>query len=230
MPDVLSPPAPPALSHTIADDDSSELDALHQPVPGPAETLHDLLAQRRSIRRLHHGPFPPEAQQRLLAAVRLTPASYNLPPWRVVLVHERRDDLWAEVAAGFEETLAGDRLARYLDRLEGFAGGAAVALVFADRDVERILHQEKGLAAAVAASYVQQALGMVQFALWLAVTAEGLAASLQHWDEFVGPRLARFAGLPAAQFPLIATMPIGYPAEAPQPIARVDSGWTTTGE
>ena len=186
-----------------------------------ALSLQALLAERRSIRRLRSGPFTLEMRERLLAAVRLTPAAYNLPPWRVVLVHERREAFWAEVEQGFRDSLGEEQLARYLDRLDGFAPGVAVALVFADAGVERELREEKGAPAEVAATFVQQALGMVQLAMWLAVTAEGMATSLQHWDHLVGPRLARFAGLPEAEFRLAATMPIGYADEAPRVIERV---------
>jgi predicted oxidoreductase (fatty acid repression mutant protein) len=200
-----------AETDAVFDHLESNLDAL---------VLQAILAERRSIRRLRAGSFPLEMRERLLEAVRLAPAAYNLPPWRVVLVHERREALWAEVERGFRETLAGDQLERYLDRMQGFAAGVAVALVFADRGVERELREGKGASAEVAASFVQQALGMVQLSLWLAVTAEGMATSLQHWDHLVGPRLARFAGLPEAQFALAATMPIGYADEEPRGIER----------
>jgi predicted oxidoreductase (fatty acid repression mutant protein) len=185
-----------------------------------AVTLQAILAERRSIRRLRPGPFTDEMRERLLTAVRLTPAAYNLPPWRVVLIHRQRAVFWAQVERGFRETLHGEQLERYLDRLRGFAPGVAVALVFVDREVERALREERGAAPDVAASFVQQAMGMVQFALWLAVTAEGMATSLQHWDHLVGPRIARFAGLPEDEFGLVATMPIGYADEPPRSIER----------
>lgn len=184
-----------------------------------ALVLQSLLARRRSIRRLQAGPFPAATRDRLLEAIRLTPASYNLPPWRVVLIHERRQPLWAEIAAGFHAALEGERLDRYLERLAGFAGGVAVALIFEDRKVEREL-RERGTDEETARSFVEQALGMVQLTLWLALTAEGLAASLQHWDHLLGPRLARFAGLPADEFRLVAVMPIGYAGEEPKAIER----------
>jgi predicted oxidoreductase (fatty acid repression mutant protein) len=186
----------------------------------PALHLQAIMARRRSIRRLHDGPFSGDARARLLEAIRLTPAAYNLPPWRVILVHERRDDLWVEIERGFHETLSGDRLERYLDRLHGFREGVAVTLIFADRRVERALREEKGASPEVAQGFVQQALGMVQLALWLAITAEGMVTSLQHWDEWIGARAARFAGLPDDDFALIATMPIGYAAEEPKAIER----------
>ena len=206
--------APPAAAPLALDRDL-DLDG----AAPEALALQALLARRRSIRRLHDGPFPPATRDRLLEAIRLTPASYNLPPWRVVLIHERREALWAEIAAGFHAALEGERLDRYLERLSGFAGGVAVALIFEDRTVAREL-RERGTADEIARSFVEQALGMVQLALWLALTAEGLVASLQHWDHLLGPRLARFAGLPAEEFRLVAVMPIGYAAEEPKAIER----------
>ncbi len=190
----------------------------------PALPLHlhlqTIMGHRRSIRRLQDGPFAADVRARLLEAIRLTPAAYNLPPWRVILVHERRDDLWAEIERGFHETLSDDRLERYLERVRGFREGVAVALIFADRRVERALREEKGASAEVAQGFVQQALGMVQLSLWLAITAEGLVTSLQHWDELIGPRAKRFAGLAYDDFALVATMPIGYAAEEPKAIER----------
>jgi hypothetical protein len=38
----------------------------------------------------------------------------------VVLVHQRRAAFWDEVELGFRSSLSGDRLDRYLDRLQGF--------------------------------------------------------------------------------------------------------------
>lgn len=199
-----------------------ELDEAHWDgsLAAPALQLQAIMAQRRSIRRLQDGPFSAAIRGRLREAVRLTPAAYNLPPWRVVLVHERREALWAEIELGFAESLSGDRLARYRERLQGFRPGVAVALIFVDRKVEQALREEKGASPDVAQGFVLQALGMVQLSLWLAITAEGLATSLQHWDEWIGERAARFAGLPEEEFALVATLPIGYPDEEPKVIER----------
>ena len=79
---------------------------------------------------------------------------------------------------------------------------------------------------------------MAQLSLWLALTAEGLVTSLQHWDWLLEDRLATFLDAPE-QFRLAAVMPIGYPGEAPRaverlPVGRVISeerwiGWTGRG-
>ena len=221
----------PLLTESVAFTFSTIPDQEPQTEPGRStgETYQALMRDRRSIRRLAPGPFPDRTRQRLLEAVSLTPAAFNLPPWHVVLVHERRDALWSEVEAGFREHLSEDRLERYLDRLEGFRAGVAVALVFADQRVDRALREEKGVSEQTAIEFVQQALGMVQLALWLGITAEGLASSLQHWDDLIGERMARFCGLAPNDFRLAATMPIGYAAEEPRLIERAATAAVCTG-
>jgi predicted oxidoreductase (fatty acid repression mutant protein) len=190
------------------------------PAPREAHALQTVFQNRRSIRRLQDGPFTPEMRQRVLEAVRLTPAAYNLPPWRVVLIHERRDETWQKIEAAFRSHLSGERLERHLGRLEGFRSGVALALLYEDLRVGRILREEKGASDELATQFVQQALGMVQLSLWLALTAEGLSASLQHWEEFLIDRTEQLTGLPAADFQLAAAMPIGYAAEEPRDIER----------
>jgi predicted oxidoreductase (fatty acid repression mutant protein) len=192
------------------------------------QLLLDLLADRRSYRRLRSGPFTIETQVRLLEALRLTPCAFNLPSWHAVLVHADRDAFWAAVEAGFRERLEGDRLDRYLDRLDGFRNGVAIALFFEDVPVRDDLIRAWNLTHEQAYAFAEQGIGMAQLSLWLALTAEGLVTSLQHWEWLIGDILTEFAGVPPEQFRLVATLPIGYPAEAPRstepiPIQRLVS-------
>jgi predicted oxidoreductase (fatty acid repression mutant protein) len=192
------------------------------------QLLLDLLADRRSYRRLRSGPFTIETQVRLLEALRLTPCAFNLPSWHAVLVHADRDAFWAAVEAGFRERLEGDRLDRYLDRLDGFRNGVAIALFFEDVPVRDDLIRAWNLTHEQAYAFAEQGIGMAQLSLWLALTAEGLVTSLQHWEWLIGDILTEFAEVPPEQFRLVATLPIGYPAEAPRstepiPIQRLVS-------
>jgi predicted oxidoreductase (fatty acid repression mutant protein) len=191
---------------------------------GQAETadgLLSLLERRRSIRRLQSGPFSEASLQRIVEAIHLAPAAFNLPPWHVVLVHEERAAFWELVEQAFLERLEGDRLERYLDRLSGFRRGVAVALVYEEVSVRRQLAEAWQITLDQAGAYTEQGLGMVQLALWLALTAEGLVASLQHWDWLLEEPLAGYFGLPQDRFRLVATMPIGYADEPPRPTERI---------
>ncbi len=155
-------------------------------------------------------------------AILRTPSAYGVPVWHVVLVHQRRAAFWDEVKLGFRQFLSGERLERYLDRLQGFREAAAVALIYEDRDALPELRDDWNLSEETARSFVQQGLGMVQLAIWLAVTAEGLVTSLQHWDWLIQDRIADFIDLPADRYHLAATMPIGLPAEEPRQTTPIE--------
>jgi predicted oxidoreductase (fatty acid repression mutant protein) len=148
-----------------------------------------------------------------------TPSAYGISPWHVVVIHERRDDFWRLVERAFRAGLEGERLGRYLDRLEGFRAGSAVVLIYEDGKARPRLQQAWNLSTEIATSFVQQALGMVQQSIWLTLTAEGLVTSLQHWDWLLQESLAEFLGLPSERYRLVATMPIGFAAEEPRPVA-----------
>ncbi|CAN5588771.1 nitroreductase family protein [soil metagenome] len=184
--------------------------------------LYSLLANRRSIRRLLDGPFTEETQQRIELAIHRTPSAYNLPSFHVLLVRDQREAFWAEIEAGYRERLDGDRLERYLQRLDGFRNGVGAIAIYEDRATLPHLRDSWNLSDAQAQSFAHQSLGMVQLAVWLALTSEGLVASLQHWDWLVADRLERFFELPENRFHLTAVLPFGYAAEEPrqnEPIA-----------
>lgn len=180
------------------------------------EEFAALLSSRRSIRRIVNGPFPVEVRTRIEEATRLTPAAFNLPTFHAVLVHEQRDEFWREVEAGFRAGLTGDRLEHYLSRLAGFRDGVAAIAIYEDRAAIPALKDAWGISQEQAAAFSQQSLGMVQLSIWLALTAEGLVTSIQHWDWLIEKRLERFFGLPEDRYALTVVLPIGYPDEAPR--------------
>jgi predicted oxidoreductase (fatty acid repression mutant protein) len=186
----------------------------------PAAGLLATMTQRRTVKRLRSGPLSEAALDRVLAAVRLTPAAFNRPPWHLIVLRERQAAFWEMVAGTIAERLAGDRRARYLARVEGFRAGVVTALVYEDLAARDALQAAWDVTVEQARSYAEQGLGMVQLALWLALTAEGLATSLQHLEWLIEDRAAAFLDLPPARYRLVATMPIGYAAELPPPSER----------
>ncbi len=178
------------------------------------------MMRRRSIKRLRAGPFSDAALDRILEAVRLAPAAFNQPPWRIVVVRQRLPQFWDVVAGAVRERLDGDRQTRYLDRIDGFRPGVATVLVYEAQASRTALQDAWGISPEQAASFAEQGLGMVQLALWLAITGEGLSASLQHWEWLVEQPAAAFLGVPAGDFRLMAMLPIGYADELPPPPNR----------
>jgi predicted oxidoreductase (fatty acid repression mutant protein) len=193
------------------------------PVHAPAATsVTSLLAQRRSIRRLAGGALSPDTVSRLQDAVLRTPSAFGIIPWQIVILHDHLDRFWDEVAAGFQDNLDGDRLQRYLDRLDGFRPGGGAILIYEDLGARPALNQSWGLSEQTAHDFVQQGLGMVQLALWLVLTEDGLVTSLQHWDWLIQGRMATLLDLPADRYRLVAVLPVGEAAEPPRDSPTVD--------
>ena len=187
-----------------------------------AASVTNLLAQRRSIRRLAGGALSPETVSRLQEAVVSTPSAFGVTPWHVVILQEHRQAFWDEVAEAFREGLDGDRLERYLGRLEGFRSGAGVILIYEDLAARSLLHQNWGLSEQTAHDFVQQGLGMLQLAIWLVLTEDGLVSSLQHWDWLIQDRVSALLALPTESYKLISVLPVGEPAEPVRDTPPVD--------
>lgn len=184
----------------------------------PADFI-DVLTSRRSIRRLRSGLFSNRTRERITQAIQSTPAAYARPSWHVVLVHEEIETLWSAIEGAFRDRLEGDRLARYLDRLAGFRAGVAVALVYEDMQTRDEMRTAWQISAEIARAYSEQGIGMVQLAIWLTLTDEGLATSPQHWESLVEDRLAALLDIPG-HYRLVALLPIGYADELPRQIER----------
>ena len=175
------------------------------------ETLLGILTARRSTRRLAAGTFTERFFADLRAAAALTPSAFNSQPWRVVALHRRNGAFWDLVEGTIGARLDGDRRERYLARAAGMRGGGMTILVF--EDLARAAPRD-GVLPADARDQAAQGLGMLQLALWLVITAHGLASSLQHWHAFLEEAALAFAGLPPQGFRLVALMLVGAPAEA----------------
>lgn len=187
-----------------------------------AAALMHLLGTRRSTRRLDPATIPTDFVADLHAAVQRVPSAFNAQPWRIVALHARNAEFWDVITDTLAVRLEGDRRERYLRRAENMRYGGMTLLIF--EDMARGAPRD-GLSAEEARDQAAQSIGMAQFALWLAITAHGLATSLQHWHALIEDACLAFVGLPAAGFRLVAFMPIGARGEDPPSRWETDGGF-----
>jgi uncharacterized protein len=178
----------------------------------PAANLLETFARRRSVRRLTAGPLSDALIADLIMAADLVPSAFDAQPWRVVILHDRHDALWDMIERTITRRLDGDRRARYLARVDALRGGGMTLLVF--EDVARAGPQDN-LTHEEARDQASQSVGMLQLALWLTLTAHGMATSLQHWQWLMEDVALTFVGLPAEGFRLVTFMPVGSATEPP---------------
>ena len=180
--------------------------------------LWETMMKRRSLRRLKEGgDFGEKDLEELLSAARRVPSAFNMQSYRVLpLRGAEHEAFWDLVGEVLMETIGEERFAkgRTGEKLQGFRNGNGTLLFFEDEDVV----EEKGN---IAKSYKetfpkwsQQGSGIIQYAIWLMLTAEGLAASLQHYDNLIIDTVRATWNIPE-NWALISQMPYGIANEEP---------------
>lgn len=184
------------------------------------QSLWELAHRRRSVRHLLPIAVSDETVQRILEIARWTPSSYNSQPWHIVVVRERLAELWDAIEAAGRQARAGRPVERFLERLNGYRNAGAVFFIFLDRaNVDEQVRITTYAPAERVESWAREAVGMLQYALWLAVVDAGLAASLHHFDS-EEEAICHFLEVPYPCFRLMGTMPVGLPAHEVAPPGR----------
>jgi 5,6-dimethylbenzimidazole synthase len=176
------------------------------------QSLAELLAWRRDVRRFLTDPVDPAAIDELLDLACLAPSVGNSQPWRFVSVEspERR----AEIRANFEDCnakalggYAGEKAAIYAGlKLSGLAEAPVQLAVFADEETEA----GAGLGRQTMPETLRYSAVLAVHTFWLAARAQGLGVG---WVSILDP--ARVSGTleTPAGWSLVAYLCLGYPVE-----------------
>jgi len=178
------------------------------------------------VRRTHYGlskssPLS-EAQLKSIveAAVTNVPSAFNMQSGRaVLLIGKSSDKLWDIVKTDFLKTLGDNENAITMStaKIAGYTGGYGTVLFFEDTAVINNLSAKMPAMASHFPVWSENSTGMLQFAVWTALSNEGLGASLQHFgaysDEITSDVLKEF-NLPST-WKSTAMMPFGVPVGEP---------------
>ena len=176
------------------------------------QSLADLLAWRRDVRRFLADPVDPAVIDELLDLACLAPSVGNSQPWRFVSVEspERR----TEIRANFEDCnakalggYAGEKAAIYAGlKLSGLAEAPVQLAVFADEATEA----GAGLGRQTMPETLRYSAVLAVHTLWLAARAQGLGVG---WVSILDPAgVARTLKTPAG-WSLVAYLCLGHPVE-----------------
>lgn len=150
-------------------------------------------------------------------AVKYTPSSFNSQSARVVvLLGEQHDKLWNLTEGVLREVVGGDdaKFAPTAQKMASFRAGYGTVLFFEDSNVIANLQEQFALYADNFPVWSQQSSGMLQFVVWTSLEAEGLGASLQHYNPLIDEKVRNEWNLPES-WKLIAQMPFGKPTAEP---------------
>ncbi|MCJ8014852.1 nitroreductase family protein [Paenibacillus sp. KQZ6P-2] len=142
-------------------------------------------------------------------AVKHTPSSFNSQSARVVvLLGEQHDKLWNLTEQTLKAIVPAENFAPTADKMAAFRSGYGTVLFFEDNAVIEGLQSQFESYKDNFPIWSLQSSGMLQLVIWTALEAEGLGASLQHYNPLIDQKVASEWNLPAS-WKLMAQMPFG---------------------
>ncbi|MFC5472153.1 nitroreductase family protein [Cohnella suwonensis] len=148
-------------------------------------------------------------------AVKHTPSAFNSQSSRlVVLFGEQHDKLWNITTDVLKAIVPPDQFQSTQDKMNGFRAGHGTVLFFEEMQVIENLQQQFAAYQDRFPVWAQQTSAMHQLVVWTAFEAEGLGASLQHYNPLIDDKVKAEWSLPDS-WQLIAQMPFGKPTAGP---------------
>ncbi|PIE94035.1 nitroreductase [Bacillus fungorum] len=148
-------------------------------------------------------------------AVKYTPSSFNSQTARlVVLFCEAHDKLWDITTETLRKVVGDGDFSGTQQKMDSFKAGYGTVLFFEDEAIVKSLQEKFAAYAENFPIWSHQASGMHQLVVWTGLEAEGLGASLQHYNPLIDDEVKTEWNVPA-NWKLIAQMPFGNPTAAP---------------
>lgn len=148
-------------------------------------------------------------------AVLHTPSSFHMQSGRTaILFGEHHRALWEIVLEVLKERVAPEQFPVTQKKVESFAAGYGTVLFFNDDGVVKEFAQKYPAYRENFPIWAQQSAGMLQVFVWTMLEAEGLGASLQHYNPLIDERVKTRFGIPES-WTLLSQMPFGVPTAAP---------------
>ncbi|GIO53437.1 MULTISPECIES: nitroreductase family protein [Paenibacillus] len=177
----------------------------------------DALKNRRSIYGISKEQVisDEKIQEIVNDAVKYTPSSFNSQSTRVVvLLGEQHDKLWNVTENVLKAVVPADSFAPTAEKMAAFRAGYGTILFFEDYEVIEGLQASFPSYADNFPVWSHHTSAMHQLVIWTALEAEGLGASLQHYNPLIDQKVAAEWNIPAS-WKLIAQMPFGKPTVQP---------------
>lgn len=177
----------------------------------------EAIKARRTHYVLHQkSPVPDSKIVELVEqAVLHTPTAFNSQNGRVVvLMAGHHSKLWQFAHDALKAIVPADQFPATAEKINAFAGAYGTVLFFEDQATVKSLQEQFPLYAGNFPVWSQQANGMLQSNVWVALSEVGLGASLQHYTELIEDQVRAAWNIPA-DWKLVAQMPFGQPAADP---------------
>lgn len=181
------------------------------------KNLYEAVKDRRSYYGI--GRQSPIADERIKEivqyAVKHAPSAFNSQSGRaVVLLGQEHHALWDIVTDTLRKIVPQARFAQTQEKLLGFKAGHGTVLFLEDQAVVEDLQVRFASYKDNFPVWSLQSSGMLQYIVWTSLEAEGLGASLQHYNPLIDDAVHARWSLPQ-NWKLLSQMPFGVPTEEP---------------
>ena len=137
------------------------------------------------------------------------PSAFNMQSARVVLAFgEHHDKIWSITMDALRAVVPADKFAPTEAKIQGFAAAYGTVLFFEETSVVEKMQQQFAAYAENFPVWSEQASGIAQFAVWVALSEANIGASLQHYNPLPDAAAAAEWNVPAS-WKLRAMMPFG---------------------
>ncbi|MEH7894367.1 nitroreductase family protein [Bacillus thuringiensis] len=182
-----------------------------------AKDFYSAIEDRRSIYAISKEQVVSDEkiQEVIYHAVKHTPSAFNSQTARlVVLFGEAHDKLWDITTETLRKVVGDGDFSGTQQKMDSFKAGYGTVLFFEDEAIVKSLQEKFAAYAENFPIWSHQASGMHQLVVWTGLEAEGLGASLQHYNPLIDDEVKQEWNVPA-NWKLIAQMPFGNPTAAP---------------
>ncbi|PDY45498.1 nitroreductase family protein [Bacillus pseudomycoides] len=178
--------------------------------------LKEAIVNRRSIRKVtKNAMITKERIQDVLKTALHAPSSFNMQSGRmVVLMDAEHEKFWDIVKETLKTRVPAENFEATVERLKGFRDGVGTVLFFENQATVKQMQENAPLYKEQFPYWSHQGSAMLQYAVWMSLSAEGIGASLQHYNPIVDAEVKETWDIPA-EWSLVAQMPFGEPNEQP---------------
>jgi predicted oxidoreductase (fatty acid repression mutant protein) len=148
-------------------------------------------------------------------AVKHAPSAFNSQSGRAaLLLGGEHGALWDIVLDTLSKIVSPDKFLNTREKIASFKAGQGTVLFFEDQAVVEEMQREYANYKDNFPPWSLQSSGMLQFVVWTALEAEGLGASLQHYNPLIDGAVKARWNFPES-WRLLSQMPFGAPLEPP---------------
>lgn len=131
-------------------------------------------------------------------AIKHSPSSFNSQSSRaVILFADSHRKFWEIVRETLRKIVPADAFAATDGKINSFTAGYGTVLFYEDQSVIQGLQEQFAAYAENFPIWSEHSTAIAQFAVWTALTEQGLGASLQHYNPIIDEEVAQVFDIPA---------------------------------